>query len=80
MEKKNRPHMLNGHAIHIYRELRGTPNFKNLKTLRDVRALSFGRKAPNDIPVDKLNHHFAQYGTVLSIQQTGNDIIITYDE
>jgi len=80
MRKENRPHMLNGHPIYIYRELRGTPNFKILRTQESIRVLSFGGRAPNGIPVDELNHHFVQYGTILSIEQAGNDIKITYDE
>jgi hypothetical protein len=80
MKKGNRPHMLNDHVIYIYRELRGIPNFKILRTRRYIRVLSFGGRAPNDIPIYELNHHFAQYGTVLSIETTGNNIKITYDE
>jgi hypothetical protein len=80
MQKENRPHMLNGHTIYIYRELRGIPNFKMLRRYRDIRALSFGAKAPNNIPVNELSRHFAQYGTVLSSETIANDIKITYDE
>jgi hypothetical protein len=80
MKKENRPHMLNDHPIYIYRELRGIPKFKMLRRCRDIRALSFGAKAPNNIPVSELNRHFAQYGTVVSIETIGNEIKITYDE
>ncbi|CAF4189871.1 unnamed protein product, partial [Adineta steineri] len=79
MKKENYPHMLNGHTIYIYRELRGIPNFKRTRAYRDIRALSFGAKAPNSIPESELKRHFAQYGTVLNVETIENDIKIIYD-
>lgn len=80
MKKENLPHILNGHTVYIYRELRATPNFKILRTYRYINELVFRRTAPNDIQTDELNQHFTQYGTVLSIELVENDIKVTYDE
>ncbi|CAF0762955.1 unnamed protein product [Adineta steineri] len=79
MKKENYPHMLNGHTIYVYRELRGIPNFKKIRAYRDIRALSFGAKAPHSIPESELKRHFAEYGTILNIETIENDIKITYD-
>jgi len=78
MRKENRPHMLNNHPIHIYRELRAIPNFKIYRMHRNICTLSFGKKLPSGIPISELNHHFGQYGTIIRIDET--NMKITFDE
>ena len=72
--------MLNNHAIYIYRELRGIPNFRNFRTYKYICVLSFGARIPKNITNDELNHYFVHYGAILSIKQTGYDIQVIYDE
>ena len=82
MKTENRPHMLNGHEIYIHRDIRGTSNAKNYKNQRNIRTLHvfFHAKSSNVPKERELKSHFEQYGKIINIGHSANNVKITYDE